>query len=200
MRSDYAVIHDWIPNGARVLDLGCGDGSLLKELSRSRNTSGYGIEIDQDYIPTCIRAGINVIQSDLDEGLADFDADSFDYVILSLTLPAMRYPEKLLDEMLRVGKEGIVTFPNFAHWYARLHLLLRGRMPVTKALPHRWHNTPNIHLCTIHDFETLCEERKIEILERSIIGSSPKNRNPNINFAANLLGEIALYRFTRGGH
>ncbi len=197
MRADYAVIHDWIPNNARVLDLGCGDGSLLRQLYESRNATGYGIEIDENSIPTCIRAGINVIQSDLDDGLADFDSNSFDYVILSLTLPAMRYPEKLLDEMLRVGKEGIVTFPNFAHWSARFHLFFRGRMPVTEALPHRWHNTPNIHLCTIRDFEALCEQRQIRILQRSIIGSSPKADNSRSAFAANLLGEIALYRFTR---
>jgi len=197
MRADYTVIQDWIPDNARVLDLGCGDGSLLQQLYQSRNATGYGIEIDEQSIPTCIRAGINVIQSDLDEGLADFDADSFDYVILSLTLPAMRYPEKLLDEMLRVGKEGIVTFPNFAHWYSRFQLALRGRMPVTDALPHRWHNTPNIHLCTIKDFEALCDERSIKILERSIIGASATTPQPRRSRAANFFGEIALYRFTR---
>ena len=141
VRYDFEVINGWIRPGSRVLDLGCGDGDLLRQLGESQQVTGYGIEIDDRSITACIKAGVNVIQSDLDLGLSAFDDDSFDYVILSMTLQASQYPHRLLSEMLRVGTEGIVTFPNFGHISARRQLAIGGRMPVTKTLPLEWYNT-----------------------------------------------------------
>lgn len=194
LRPDFAVIANWIQPSARVLDLGCGDGELLRHLQQHKKVTGYGIELDDVHIPMCIASGINVIQSDLDQGLAEFDDDSFDTVILSLTLQAMRYPDALIEEMLRVGTQGIVSFPNMGHWWSRVHIALRGRMPVTNALPHAWYNTPNIHLCTLKDFESLCQERGIRIIERHTLQS--RNRRGGA-FLPNFFSEIALYRFTR---
>lgn len=195
-RPEFATINDWITPGSRVLDLGCGDGALLSHLRDTRQVTGYGLEIDPDNILQCVRKGISVIQTDLDEGLSDFDEDSFDYVVMTQTLQAVRYPERLLSEMLRIGRQGIVTFPNFAHWRLRYQLALRGRMPVSKALPHTWYNTPNIHLCTVHDFEALCRERSIRILERTLADDRYRDRI-GARLLPNLLGAIALYRFER---
>ncbi len=196
-RPDLSIIAEWIAPRTRVLDLGCGDGELLQHLARRKQVSGYGIEIDDEHIPECIRAGVNVIQMDLDAGLSEFDDDSFDYVVLSLTLQAMRYPRRLLEEMLRVGRQGIVTFPNFGHWSARVQLALRGRMPVTRALPSTWYDTPNIHLCTLKDFESLCREMGIHVLEKRAVDHRHKS-GLGLRLLPNLLGEIALYRFRRG--
>ena len=143
-----------------MLDLGCGDGSLLAYLRESRGASGYGIEIDDAGVLASIGNGVNVIQSDLECGLAGFDDRSFDSVILSQTLQAMRHTEQIVSEMLRVGREAIVTFPNFGHWSHRLQVL-RGRMPVSKNLPYQWYDTPNIHLCTVADFDAFCAERAV---------------------------------------
>jgi methionine biosynthesis protein MetW len=144
LREEQALIAGWIAPGSRVLDLGCGDGSLLAHLKLERNVASYGIEIDSENIVNCIASGVNVIHSDLDRGLSDFDDDSFDYVVMTQTLQAVRYPNRLLREMLRVGREGIVTFPNFGHWRCRLQVLA-GRMPVTRHLPSTWFDTQNIH-------------------------------------------------------
>ena len=195
-RPDFAIIADWIEPGSRVLDLGCGDGTLLSYLSLNKNVNGYGIEIDDDDITKSIRAGINVIHMDLNEGLSEFDEDSFDYVVLSLTLQAMRHPDLLLKEMMRVGSEGIVTFPNFGNWRARLQLAFGGKMPVTKTLPNEWYNTPNIHLCTIRDFELLCKSLGFEILERRAVDHVHKS-GVSFRLLPNLFGQIALYRFRR---
>ena len=195
-RPDFAIIADWIEPGSRVLDLGCGDGTLLSYLSLNKNVNGYGIEIDDDDITKSIRAGINVIHMDLNEGLSEFDEDSFDYVVLSLTLQAMRHPDLLLKEMMRVGSEGIVTFPNFGNWRARLQLAFGGKMPVTKTLPNEWYNTPNIHLCTIRDFELLCKSLGFEILERRAVDHVHKS-GVGFRLLPNLFGQIALYRFRR---
>lgn len=196
LRPDLAIIADWIRPTSRVLDLGCGDGTLMAYLAREKNVSGYGIEIDDQYIAPCIRAGVNVIQMDLDKGLAEFDDNSFDYVVLSLTLQATRYPDKLLAEMMRVGTEGIVTFPNFGHWSARIQLALLGKMPVSRTLPNEWYDTPNIHLCTIKDFERLCRDLRFTILERHAVDHAHKT-SLGLRLLPNLLGEIALYRFRR---
>ncbi len=193
-RSDFQVICDWISPNTRVLDLGCGNGELLSELSNNQGVSGYGIEIDDKNISQCIKAGINVIQRDLDLGLSDFDEESFDFVILSMTLQASYYPHRLLGEMLRVGAEGIVTFPNFGNITSRIQLGLGGRMPVNRTLPLEWYNTPNVHLCTLKDFEELCEKLDIEILERRAVTHDNKT-GPGLNLFPNLFGEIALYRF-----
>lgn len=196
MRSDYSIIADWIKPGSRVLDLGCGDGTLLGYLSFNKNVSGYGIEINDDDITKCIHAGVNVIHMDLNEGLSEFDEDSFDYVVLSLTLQAMRRPDLLLQEMMRVGSEGIVTFPNFGNWKSRLQLAFGGKMPVTKSMPNEWYNTPNIHLCTIKDFENLCRNFGFEILERRAVDHVHKS-SLGLKLFPNFLGQIALYRFRR---
>ncbi len=195
IRPDYAIIAQWIRSGSRVLDLGCGDGSLLGFLAKKKNVTGYGLELDDKYLPQCIRNGINVIQTDLDKGLAEFDDDSFDYVLLSLTLQAMHFPARLLEEMLRVGSRGIVTFPNFGHWRARVQLGLFGKMPVSRALPHQWYDTPNIHLCTLRDFEELCRDRNIDILDRRAVDHGHQT-SLGLRLWPNLLGEIALYQFT----
>jgi methionine biosynthesis protein MetW len=196
LRPDYVIISDWIDHGSRVLDLGCGDGELLRELAERKAVTGYGVEIDPASIPRCIDSGINVIQRNLNRGLADFNADSFDYVILSLTLQAMKDPATLLDEMLRVGRTGIVSFPNFGHWKVRFQLSVMGHMPVSEALPNAWHNTPNIHMCTLYDFEDLCAGKNITILERRAADHSHQT-SLGLRLLPNLLGEIALYRFTR---
>jgi methionine biosynthesis protein MetW len=197
VRYDFEVINSWIRSGTRVLDLGCGNGELLAQLAKSHAVTGYGIEIDERSITACIEAGINVIQSDLDLGLSQFDENSFDYVILSMTLQASLYPHRLLEEMLRVGTEGIVTFPNFGHISSRLQLALGGKMPVTGTLPMEWYNTQNYHLCTLHDFEDLCRKLDIEIIERRAVSRTNKTTGLGLRLFPNLLGEIALYRFRR---
>lgn len=190
-RPDFAAIADWVRPGARVLDLGCGDGTLLRYLWRERNASGYGVEIDDAGVLVCVKNGVNVIQSDLESGLSDFEDRAFDYVILSQTLQAVRHSERIVREMLRVGREGIVTFPNFGYWKNRLQVL-GGKMPVSDDLPFQWHDTPNIHLCTITDFEDFCAARGVRILERTVI-----TNGSTISLLPNLLGALAVYRFQR---
>jgi methionine biosynthesis protein MetW len=188
-RPDFAAIAEWLPQGAHILDLGCGDGTLLKYLQQARGVTGYGVEIDDGNVLECVKNGVHVIQSDLERGLADFDDGSFDFVVLSQTLQAMRNTERIVREMLRVGRAGIVTFPNFGYWKNRLHVL-RGRMPVSENLPFEWFNTPNIHLCTVADFERFCRERGINIVARTVLtDGQPATVLPN------LLGELAVYQF-----
>ena len=191
-RPDFEAIAGWIRPGASVLDLGCGDGLLLKYLREIRLVRGYGVEIDDDNIVACVRNGVNVIQSDLERGLAGFDAESFDYVILSQTLQATRHTEQVVGEMLRVGREGIVTFPNFGYWRLRLQVL-GGRMPVSPELPYEWYNTPNLHLCTVRDFESFCRARSIRVLERIVL-----NDHRRVEFLSNVRGSLAVFRFQRG--
>ena len=195
-RHDLAVLADWIRPGSRVLDLGCGDGALLVYLRETRGVTGYGVEIDDLKVAASVRNGVSVIQQDLDQGLKDFADQSFDYVVLSLTLQATARPDQLLLEMLRVGREAIVTFPNFGHWHARWCVGIKGRMPVTDALPHAWYNTPNIHLCTLRDFEALCQKRQVQILERKVLDDQHRDSWLN-RLSPNLFGEIALYRCAR---
>lgn len=196
LRGDHALIAQWIRPGSRVLDLGCGDGGLLAHLRAQRAVTGYGIELQIDKVVRCIERGVSVIQGDLDAGLADFDTDSFDYVIMSLTLQAVYFPARLLEEMLRVGREGIVAFPNFGHLNCRLQLALGGHMPVSAALPETWYETDNIHLCTIRDFESLCGTLGIRILQRTVVNHQHR-RSLGARLLPNLLGEVALYRFER---
>jgi len=190
-RADYATIGGWVATGARVLDLGCGDGALLRFLADERGASGYGIEIDDAGVLASVRNGINVLQSDLERGLAGFDDGAFDVVILSQTLQAMRRIEAIVAEMLRVGRDAIVTFPNFGHWSHRLQVL-RGRMPVSSSLPYEWYNTPNIHLCTVADFDAFLTERGYRVLDRVVLAHGRAAR-----FAPNLMGELAIYRFRK---
>ena len=198
LRADLAIIADWIKPDSKVLDLGCGDGVLLANLRDKRNVRGYGLEINAFNIETCVEKNINVIQADLNDGLkAYFIDNSFDSVIMSQTLQATEQPDLLIEEMLRVGAEGIVTFPNMAHWKARLQLALGGVMPVTKNLPNQWFNTPNVHLCTLNDFEVLCKNHGIKILQRTVVDHSHKRGSWLMNLFPNLLGEIAIYHFCR---
>ena len=188
-RPDFAAIAGWVRPGTRVLDLGCGDGTLLKYLKQQRGIIGYGIEIDDTSILACTRNGVNVIQGDLERGLSDFENRSFDYVILSQTLQAMKNSERIIREMLRVGLEGIVTFPNFGYWKNRLQIA-RGHMPVSENLPYQWFDTPNVHLCTIADFERFCRERGIRVVERKVL-----TRGNPVSMLPNLLGALAVYHF-----
>lgn len=192
LRPDFAAIAEWIKPGAKILDLGCGDGSLLRYLRDTRNVFGYGVEIDDDNLLSCFSNGINVIQNDLETGLSSFESDSFDYVILSQTLQAMRHTEGIIKEMLRVGREGIVSFPNFGYWKNRMQVI-SGHMPVSETLPYHWYDTPNIHLCTLSDFEALCRQCNARILERRVMS----DHNRPVNFLPNLMGMLAFYRFER---
>jgi methionine biosynthesis protein MetW len=191
LRIDQQIISDWIPDGARVLDLGCGNGALLNHLQQ-RGISGYGLEIDNSRFAECIQAGVNVIQSDLDEGLSQFADQSFDYVILSQTLQAIKRPDFLLREIARVGQKGIIGFPNFGYWQCRMQLALGGRMPVSKTLPNAWYETPNIHLCTIQDFERLCAAHNLTVLDHSIVNHEHKD-TLGIRLLPNLFGQTAVY-------
>jgi len=198
IRVDQEIIIPWMKEGSSVLDLGCGDGTLLRYLQESRNVHGYGLEIDQVKVISSIENGVNVIHADLDAGLNQyFDNDSFDYVIMTQTLQAIQRPDHLLQEMLRIGREGIITFPNMGHWKSRLQLGLQGIMPVTRTLPYAWYNTPNIHLCTLKDFEALCERLNIRILQSRMVNFAQKS-STLIKLMPGLMGEIAVYHITRG--
>lgn len=197
LRADLDIIEEWITPGSRVLDLGCGDGILLDYLQREKRVAGYGLEINAAHIEACVDKGVNVIEQNLDvKGLANFRDGSFDTVVMTQALQAIRHPDIMLEEMLRLGSEGIVTFPNFAYWRLRWYLIRRGRMPMSPSLPHTWYNTPNIHLCTFRDFEALCREKNIRILNRSVVDT--EHRSHLLSRAwPNLLGQIAIYRITR---
>lgn len=196
MRHDLATIQQWIQPQANVLDLGCGDGTLLAHLRDTKNVFGYGLEINQDQILECVKNNVNVIEQDLDQGLDNFDNNSFDVVIMTQALQAVHFPDRVIDDMLRVGKECIITFPNFGHWRCRLYLALRGRMPVSKTLPYTWYNTPNIHLCTFKDFEALCFRKQLKILNRTVVDMNYRDGFLQ-RFFPNLFGETAIYRVSR---
>lgn len=195
MRIDLNEIQLWIKQNSRVLDLGCGDGTLLKFLIDNKQVQGYGLEIDAAQINLCIDKDLNVIEQNLDRGLGNFADKSFDTVIMTQALQTLHFPHLVLDEMLRVGKECIVTFPNFGHWKARFYLATRGRMPVSDLLPFEWYNTPNIHFCTFKDFEVLCRERNIKVISRQVVnevsGQTLKDLMPN------LFGETAIYHLSK---
>jgi methionine biosynthesis protein MetW len=190
-RYDFELIASWIPERSRVLDLGCGDGVLLAGLGATRGVLGYGVEIDDDNVLASVRNGVSVIQDDLERGLSAFQDSAFDFVILSQTLQAMRNVEGVLTEMLRVGREGIVTFPNFGYWRHRLDIL-RGHMPVSRTLPHNWYDTPNIHLCTVKDFEDLCVKVGAEILDERVL-----HEGRQVTVLPNLRGSLGVFRFRR---
>lgn len=188
MRPDLDAIVQWVAPSARVLDLGCGDGQLLRTLWEVRQAPGYGVEIDDASVLACVENDVNVLQVDLESGLSLFADGSFDTVILSETLQTIHRTELLLREMLRVGREAIVSFPNFGHWSARLQVAF-GRMPVSQTLPYQWYETPNVHHCTIRDFEDLCRRLGIRIRERlALHGGRP------VTWLPNLLGSVAVYR------
>lgn len=187
-RQDFAIIANWVKASTKVLDLGCGDGELLAFLRNSLRVKGYGVEKEDANVLACMKNRINVIQMDLEDGLSGFEDQSFDTVILSQTLQAMHNTEEIVLEMLRVGREIVVTFPNFGYWRNRLQITL-GNMPVSKTLPYEWYNTPNVHLCTIQDFDEFCKNHKIEVLERKVI-----TEGKEVYLMPNLLGSLAMYR------
>jgi methionine biosynthesis protein MetW len=194
IRVDLQLIADMIDPHSRVLDVGCGDGTLLDYLVHFRHVDGRGIELSTEGVKASISAGLSVIQGDADTDLKDYPDNAFDYVVLSQTLQAMVQPKTVLSHMLRIGKRAIVSFPNFANWRARLYLGILGKMPVSKTLPYQWYDTPNIHLCTIHDFDALCRELGIIIEMQKILDAEGHVRHvgPGL-FSANLLGEQAVY-------
>ena len=191
-RATMETIAALVPRGARVLDLGCGDGALLDLLQRESGCSGYGIEIDDANVLACVKRGVNVIQLNLDEGLSLFDDDTFDVVLQIDTLQNLRNAEVMLRETARVGKCGIVAFPNFAHWPNRFSIL-RGRMPVTKRLPYQWYDTPNIRVGTYKDFEVLATKNRLAILDAFGLQEGRPQR-----FLPNLLASTAVFKFERG--
>ncbi len=189
LRHDLQLIYDWIPEGSRVLDLGCGSGSLMAALVNQKSCHGYGLEINTDCVIKAIDAGVNVIQSDLEVGLQAFQDNSFDVIVLSQTIQSMQNTETILQDMKRVAKEAIVTFPNFGYWRNRIQIGLGGHMPVSESMPYQWYNTPNIHWCTLHDFDKLCEKNNLKVLERAVMTAGKK-----VPFLPNLLGSLAFYR------
>ena len=191
-RADFDAIAKWVRPGASVLDLGCGDGSLLRFLKESRGATAYGVDIADQNVLACTKNGVNVIQADLERGLSGFETGSFDYVILSQTLQAVQQTESIVKEILRVGREGIVSFPNFGYWRARMQLLA-GHMPVSRELPYQWYDTPNIHLFTIDDFDRFCCSFGVRVVERIVL----TNGRP-VHAWPNMRGAIAVCRLDRG--
>jgi len=192
-RPDFEVIASWVQPGERVLDLGCGDGALLKLLIETRGARGYGVDIADANVLAAINNGINVIQSNLDAGLAGFVDGAFDHVVLSRTLQTVRHTQEILTAMLRVGREAVVSFPNFGYWKNRA-AVLNGRMPVSDDLPYQWYDTPNVRFFTMLDFEALCAEMNILVRERQVLDEQGHLVTEEHNF----LGSLAVYRITRG--
>ncbi len=190
-RYDFPIIANWVDSNSKVLDLGCGDGELLNYLKKERNITGYGIEKDPNNWLKSLKKGINVLQVDIEAGLPEFEDNSFDVVILSKTIQSMHNTEEILDEMLRVGKQVIVTFPNFGYWRDRIQSI-KGVMPKSKELPYSWFNTPNVHLCTIKDFDGLCKSNAYKIVDRLVLTD-----NKSVSFFPNLLGALALYNLVK---
>ena len=181
MKKEFKVIAQIIQNNRRVLDVGCGDGTLMEYLKLNQGNDVRGLEPQKDLVQKCIAKGLSVIEGNAEKELIQFPEKSFDYVVLSQTLQAFLYPKEVLDQLLRIGKETIVTIPNFGYWKVRLHLLFKGTMPITKNLPNEWYNTPNLHMCTIQDFVNFCKEKNIKI-NRSLCLTNEKiseikNRN-----------------------
>ena len=190
-RPDFKLIAEWVRPGERVLDLGCGDGALLKLLT-GRGVRAWGVDIDDANVLAAVANGVNVIQSDLEQGLAGFEDGAFEHVILSQTLQAMRHTQDIVLEMLRVGREAVVSFPNFGYWRHRLDIL-NGHMPVSDRLPYQWYDTPNIHLCTVADFDDFCAQRRIVVRERKVF-----DEGREIHEEQNFLGSLAVYRIAAG--
>ncbi len=192
VRADFALIAQWIAPNAKVLDLGCGDGSLLSQLRKTHNIRGYGVEKDDANWLKAMNNGVDVIQMDLESGLSGFEAQSFDVVILSQTLQAVLNTEAIVHEMLRVGREVIVTFPNFGYWRHRIQITM-GNMPVSDNLPYQWYDTPNVHLCTINDFDDFCRKSNIKVQQRLVLTDKKE-----VRLMPNIMGNLAMYRLRSG--
>ena len=192
IRPDFDVVTHWVPQGASVLDLGCGDGELLARLLRERNAKGYGVEIADAGVLASMQRGLNIVQADIEGGLNLFGDAAFDVVILSQTLQATRHTEALVNEVLRVGKSAIVTLPNFGHWSVRWQLGVGGRMPVSKRLPYQWYDTPNVHFSTIRDFDVFCAEKGITVERRAALAGGRE-----ISLLPNVRGETAVFQIRR---
>jgi len=192
-RRDYAIIGEIVEPNSRVLDLGCGEGELLEWLATHKNVDARGVEISGAKVQRAMSRGVSVFQSDIDEGLADYPDHAFDYVILSQTLQETRHPREVLREMLRVGKRGIVAFPNFGHWGVRLSMLLSGGAPRTKLFPYEWYDSPNIHFLTVHDFENLAERDGLVVERRYFLSGHRR-----VTIMPNLTAEVAVFLLSRG--
>ncbi|MBR1908121.1 methionine biosynthesis protein MetW [bacterium] len=190
---NYSVITKIIEENSSVLDLGCGDGTLLKSLIDNKHVKGKGIEINQESVISCLEKGVCTIQGDIDEGLIQFSNKEYDYVILNRTVQATEHPDLVIKEMLRVGKKAIVSFPNFAYWRVRMYLLFNGRMPVSKMLPYEWYNTPNIHLLTIKDFFDFTKNNNIKILKSIYLNHSKVRKDKLLRLLPNILAEEAVF-------
>ena len=190
---NYSLITQIIEENSKVLDLGCGDGTLLKMLINQKHVEGKGIEINQDSVINSIENGVCTIQGDIDEGLVQFSDKEYDYVVLNRTVQATEKPDFVIKEMLRVGKKVIVSFPNFGYWKVRLYLLLNGKMPVSKMLPFEWYNTPNIHLLTIRDFFEFAKKNNIKILKSIYLNHAQVRRDKLLRLMPNLLAEEAVF-------
>ena len=196
-RLDLNTVLDWVPQRSSVLDLGCGDGAFLKRLCNERGVTGVGVEINADNLISAVQKGLDVIQEDINAGLHCFPAERFDVVILTHALQELTHPHIALRRMVQIGKEAIVSFPNFGHWFCRMHLGFKGRMPMSRAMPRNWYDTPNIHFCTVRDFEALCSELKIDIIERATV-ADPAQRLLGTLWP-NLFATSAVYRICQSG-
>jgi methionine biosynthesis protein MetW len=197
-RVDHLLIAEMVKPGARVVDVGCGDGELLALMEAERDVDGRGIELSQSNVNLCVAKGLSVIQGDADHDLANFPDASFDYAILSQTLQATRRPRHVIEQLLRIGRRAIVSFPNFGHWRVRLQILARGRMPVTPNMPETWYDTPNIHFCTIKDFLALCEEIDAKVEHSVALNAYGQSMGKRMPFSwQNLIGEQAVFLLTK---
>jgi methionine biosynthesis protein MetW len=193
-RIDFAVIAGLVEKGAKVLDVGCGDGELMELLQNNREVDGRGVELSQAGVNECVSRGLSVIQGDADSDLVYYPDKGFDYVILSQTLQATRNPREVLEHLLRIGNYAIISIPNFGHWRVRLSLLIRGRMPVTKDLPYTWYDTPNIHFCTIDDFMTLCDDVGAKIEDAAVLNRNGERLGVNLPRSFwNFFGQQAVF-------
>ena len=196
-RLDLKTVLDWVPKNSRVLDLGCGDGAFLARLRDERNAIGVGVDIDPANLIAAVSKGLDVIQEDINDGLYCFTTNRFDVVVLAHALQELTHPHIALERMVDIGDEAIVSFPNFGHWLCRAHLGFKGRMPMSRAMPRHWYNTPNIHFCTVKDFESLCSDLKIDIIERATIASAAQGLLGK--WFPNLFATSAIYRIRRAG-
>jgi len=197
VKLNYEIITELIQKDSTVLDLGCGDGTLLKMLTERKNAKGAGVEIDQGQVIKALEKGLSIIQGDIDEGLKQFLDKSYDYAILNQTLQSAEKPDYVIEEMLRVANKTIVSFPNFAYWKVRFYLFFKGKMPKSKSLPYEWFNTPNIHLLTVNDFFEFCKKRDIKILQSIYLTRQKARRNILIRTITNFFSEEVIFVVTR---